>query len=859
MTACASQPAEAFTPVTLTNAAGTLVATMIAYGATTTHLAFKKDATSAPRDVLLGFDDPRQYCAHAQHPYFGATIGRVANRISRCELPYRGGTRQLSCNENNFDTLHGGAIGWDRRTWTQVSRSRSSVTWHYHSPDGEMGFPGAVDANVTFAVTDADEWTIEYTAVSDAATVLALTNHAYFNLHANLDNTPSVVDHVLSLPTADRVLEVSGAPDYHLIPTGNVLNIPPCTPLDFWSRPKTLGRDLDGGTVTRRGGLDNAFVFRGAQPPRAGVSHVATLSSPLSAIAMRMYSDQPSVQVYTSNFLNGTDPSLRIRRKASQSHGEQPQYYHWRGGVTLEAQAFPDAVHHPHFPTISLARGQRYSQRTTYAFAALANGADSVAADGDECSPPPQTSPASSGAHTVRWTPAAAHAWAARRGWQQGANFLPSTASNQFEMWQADTYDATTISRELGWARALGFTAMRVFLHDLLWRAEGAAFLDRVDAFLALAHAQNMSIMLVLFDGCWDPEPHAGVQLPPVPGVHNSRWAQAPGAAILANASRHASLEGYVRAVVRRFRNDTRVLLWDVFNEWDNGNVGSYGTSGPASFGRAELPPLLKAQGARAVLEKAIGWVRAEAPTQPLTVGVYNAPTGDAAADQYRAESASWVLEQVDVISFHEYARIDTVIERVGALQALGRPVICSEYMARGAGSTFDPVLGYMRAQGVWAFNWGLVAGRSQTNYPWGSWDRPYTSEPRPWHHDVLRVDGTPYDEAEAAYLLHPLWRAHNSTSGGAVAVAAAAAGGASLLVLCALLAIAKRRRWCVELAHGPVARRWRRALVTRGGGGTGVAAAERATVQLALEQPVADESGVKRRAGQRSPDEAAT
>ena len=705
---CSSQPAGAFTPITLTNSRGTLTATMIPYGATTTHLVYKKHESAQGLDVLLGWDDPTQYCSNPQHPYFGATIGRVANRVADCSLPLDGATYHLSCNERQFDTLHGGQIGWDRRGWTGIRRSRASVTWHYHSPDGDMGFPAAVDVNVTFTVTETDEWTIEYGATSDANTVLAMTNHAYFNLNANVHNTPTVLEHVLMLPNADRLVEVSGAPEYHLVPTGTIRAIRNCSALDF-SRPKPLGRDIDRGTVTPRGGYDHAWIFRrGAS--KNGATHVATLSSALSGIEMRMLTDQPSVQIYTANFLNGTDPTMRIQRKASQSHGEWAQYYHWRGAVTLEAQQYPDAVHHSNFPSIQLSPGRRYSQHTSYAFAALRS--DGGPAKGVACPLPPVG---------TRWTPQAAHAWAARRGWKQGANFLPSTASNQFEMWQPDTFDAPTISRELGWARALGFDAMRVFLHDQLWGADGETFLERVDTFLSIADSHGIGIMLVLFDGCWDPRPSTGPQQPPVAGVHNSRWAQAPGAAILGNASRHADLEGYVRAVVRRFKYDERVLLWDAFNEWDNGNVPSYGSAGPAWAGRSELPPLHKAQASRALLERTIDWVRAERPKQPLTAGVYSAPTGDDEADRYRDASGRWVLDQVDVVSFHDYGAIGSMVRKVQELQELGRPIICSEYMARGTGSTFDPILGYLRAQSVWAFNWGLVAGRSQTNIPWGT------------------------------------------------------------------------------------------------------------------------------------------
>ena len=368
---CNRQPASAFRPVNLTNARGTVKATMIPPCATMTHLVVK-DGAGTERDVLLGWDDPTQYCSNPQHTYFGATIGRVANRIADCSFVLDGVEYTLSCNEKNFDTLHGGVIGWDRRVWAAVARTSSSVTWQYHSADGEMGFPGAVTVNVTHSLSDDGTWSIEYSATSDATTVLAMTNHAYFNLNANVGNVGTVLEHVLTLPTAPRALEVSGAPDYHLIPTGGEWDVrEPAHAFLSFLQPKRVGADIDRGVVTARGGYDNAWVFDGWRAG-GGMAHVATLLSPLTNISLEMRTDQPSVQVYTGNFLNGTDPSLRLRRKASQSHGDAPQYYQWRGAITLEAQAFPDAVHHPAFPSVRLEPGRHYVQRTAYTFSAAA-------------------------------------------------------------------------------------------------------------------------------------------------------------------------------------------------------------------------------------------------------------------------------------------------------------------------------------------------------------------------------------------------------------------------------------------------------------------------------------------------------
>lgn len=360
---CSLQPAHAFEPVTLRNGKG-IEARMIAYGATMTHFLVP-DAGGVQRDVLLGWDDATQYCANAQHTYFGATIGRVANRITKCSFELEGQGYNVDCNERDWDTLHGGVVGFDRRVWTAFARSSSSVKWSYFSPDGEMGFPGDLSVNVTHTITEDNEWLIEYSAaVGVKATVVSMTNHAYFNLNANVDNTETVMEHVLHMPSASRVLEVSGAPDYHLIPTGKVLDIAPGSAMDF-AQPKVLGQDIAQGTVSEKGGYDNAWIFGPSPMTSKMTAHRVTLTSPLTGIQLEMGTDQPSVQVYTANSLSGMD---HLQRKASQSFGSEPQYYHYRGAITLEAQQYPDAVHHENFPSTVLKPGGLYEQRTSYKF-----------------------------------------------------------------------------------------------------------------------------------------------------------------------------------------------------------------------------------------------------------------------------------------------------------------------------------------------------------------------------------------------------------------------------------------------------------------------------------------------------------
>jgi hypothetical protein len=338
-----------------------------------------------------------------------------------------------------------------------------------------------------------------------------------------------------------------------------------------------------------------------------------------------------------------------------------------------------------------------------------------------------------------RWSIAKATDWYAKKSWPIGCNYIPSTAINQLEMWQAETFDIPTIDRELGWAQGLGFNTARVFLHDLAWKQDEAAFLRRIERFLQVADKHQIKVMFVLFDSCWDPAPALGPQRGPTPGVHNSGWVQSPGLAVLKDPARRVELAAYVKGVLRHFAADERVLAWDLFNEPDNDNRSSYG--------KLEAPD--KADLALDLLRKSFAWAREVNPTQPLTSGVW---VGDWSPEK-ASPTAKLQLEQSDIISFHNYAKLPELKERVAVLRKLGRPLMCTEYMARPAGSTFDPNLGYLQEQRIGAYNWGFVDGKSQTAYPWDSWKKPYDKKPDVWFHDIFQVDGKPYDPAEVAYI----------------------------------------------------------------------------------------------------------
>lgn len=340
-------------------------------------------------------------------------------------------------------------------------------------------------------------------------------------------------------------------------------------------------------------------------------------------------------------------------------------------------------------------------------------------------------------APSQRWTEARAEAWYASQPWPVGANFLPSTAINELEMWQADSFDAATIDRELGWAEGIGMNTMRVFLHNLLWEQDPKGFTQRMDTFLTIAARHHIRPIFVLFDSCWDPFPKSGPQHPPVPGVHNSGWVQAPGATVLADAAQYPRLESYVKGVVGAFASDRRILAWDVWNEPDNGNDSSYGKDEPKNKSELVL----------GLLPQVFAWARSAHPEQPLTSGVWH---GNWASLETMPPMARMQIEESDVISFHNYGWPEDFELRVQQLQQFHRPLICTEYMARGAGSLFDTVLPIAHKYRVGAINWGLVAGKSQTYLPWDSWQHPYIDrQPAIWFHDVFHADGKPYRERE--------------------------------------------------------------------------------------------------------------
>lgn len=335
-----------------------------------------------------------------------------------------------------------------------------------------------------------------------------------------------------------------------------------------------------------------------------------------------------------------------------------------------------------------------------------------------------------------RWSAARANAWYQQQGWLVGANYIPSNAINQLEMFQGATFDRRRIHSELLLARRMGLNTMRVFLHDQLWAQDRNGFQRRLEQFVATSARHGIRPLFVLFDSCWDPHPKLGRQRDPRAGVHNSGWVQGPGADYIADPRYRRIMRDYVVGVMKQFRDDERVLGWDLWNEPDN----------PAPQYR-HVERRDKLDRVAELLPQVFGWAREVDVIHPLTSGVWDGEWADPAR---RSAIVRTQLDQSDVITFHNYGDPGEFETRINELRPLGRPIICTEYLAREFGSTIEAILPLAKRLGVGAYNWGFMRGKTQTHLPWDSWEKPYTSTPEVWFHDLLRPDGQPYRDSEA-------------------------------------------------------------------------------------------------------------
>ena len=354
-----------------------------------------------------------------------------------------------------------------------------------------------------------------------------------------------------------------------------------------------------------------------------------------------------------------------------------------------------------------------------------------------------------------RWTEERAWQWHSENGWMVGTNFNPSTSINQLEFWQEETYDRETIERELEWSAELGMNMHRVYLHNLLWDQDSIGFLERVDNYLNISESKDIKTLFVLLDDVWHPVPKLGKQPEPIPFVHNSGWVQAPGSEILGDSSRHDELKNYVKGVISHFADDKRVVGWDLYNEPDNvASSDPENLVNNINFRGLNRGPEVKEKHiySLSLLKKIFMWAREVNPSQPLTVGLWKDSETWNDIDNL-SEIDRFAISNSDVISFHAYGDLEETRKKIEDLEQFNRPLLCTEYLARGEQNTFQIMLPLFKEKEIAAVNWGFVAGKTNTAFPWSSWQVEFDSLPKIWHHDIYLPDKTPYDEKEIAFL----------------------------------------------------------------------------------------------------------
>lgn len=319
----------------------------------------------------------------------------------------------------------------------------------------------------------------------------------------------------------------------------------------------------------------------------------------------------------------------------------------------------------------------------------------------------------------LRWSKEKANEWYADQPWLTGCNFQPSSAINQVEMWAEETFDRERLDKELGWAEELGFNLMRVYLSSEVWKVDAEGFKDRIDEYLTISSSHGIKTMFVFFDDCWNEETVAGTQPEPKPGTHNSGWVQDPAVSLRKDTtSLFPVLEEYVKDIMTTFKDDERVLVWDLYNE-----------PGNSAHGMNTMP----------LLKNTVKWAREVNPSQPITIGIwfFEFP-----------ELNRFQIDNSDIITYHQYNHPHEHYLWIRLLQTHDRPMICTEYMARRNNSYFQNVMPLMKEFNVGAINWGFVAGKTNTIFAWDE-PKPNEIEPELWFHDIYRQDKTPFDPEE--------------------------------------------------------------------------------------------------------------
>ena len=319
----------------------------------------------------------------------------------------------------------------------------------------------------------------------------------------------------------------------------------------------------------------------------------------------------------------------------------------------------------------------------------------------------------------MRWTEQKAWEWQKRTGRLVGFNYVTSTAVNSTEMWQTETFDSKTIKRELELGAKTGYNSCRIFLQYIVWEKERDSFLETLGEFCKIAASTGISVMPILFDDCAfsGKEPYWGKQKPPSPGVHNSGWTPSPGKSIADNPEKEQDLCDYVKNVIGSFKDNKCIAIWDLYNE-------------PGNNGRKDkcLP----------LLEKSFEWARSTGPVQPLTAGIW----------EYKDYDLSFAGLS-DIISYHDYCPLAESEKKIELLKKYNRPLLCTEWLHRQGGNTFQNHLPLYNRENIGIYNWGLVNGKTQTHLDWSTMNGTPDASPKIWQHDIFYPDGAPYDENE--------------------------------------------------------------------------------------------------------------
>ncbi|PWJ37879.1 cellulase family glycosylhydrolase [Sediminitomix flava] len=360
-----------------------------------------------------------------------------------------------------------------------------------------------------------------------------------------------------------------------------------------------------------------------------------------------------------------------------------------------------------------------------------------------------------------RWSKERINKWYADQPWMVGCNYYPATAINQIEMWQESTWDPKQIDKELAWAEEIGMNTLRVYLHDLVWAADEQAFYQRMDDFLTICEKHKIRAFFVFFDDCHFPNPSLGKQPEPVKAYHNSGWVNCPSRELAhryaigeVSEVEKAHLKNYVQRTMSRFKDDNRVVMWELYNE------PGRGTGEEGDMAKVKVRSAIGDQSKQLVYDSWV-WARAINPSQPIM----STTAGSIGQINIRINRIN-----SDLHSIHTYGPPKGVRARVKEYQKDGRPVIVTEWLARTRNSTVEDCLPVMKELNVGAINWGFVSGKSGTIWDWKSrkdaegkkrsvvHEREVGNivkkgeefpEPEVWFHDIFRMDGSPYSQSE--------------------------------------------------------------------------------------------------------------